>query len=203
MARNDPPAVAVIDSVPTYRLGLETALAAAEFTIAVPADVRAWSQNAREAVVVVTLRSSLDEQLLQELHADRPAIPLVAVLSAVDLAAYRDAIVMGAHAAVAWNSETDEIVGVIRAALRGRSVLPTEVVRSLTVNMSSKPRITNEERAWLEQLAKGVRVTHLARQAGYSEREMHRLLQRLYGVLGGGSRSEALVKAARLGLLNP
>ena len=201
IANADHPAVVVVDSVPTYRLGLETALAAARFHVVRPGDVRAWARKVNGAVVSISLRSSLYERLLQNLHADRPSLPVVAIVCGDDKAAYHEALVMGAFSAIAWNDDTEEIVNVIEAARRGRSLLPSGVMRSLALATELGPDISQDERVWLRQLAQGVRVTELAQTVGYSEREMHRLLQRLYGRLGADSRSAALVKAAELGLL--
>jgi len=44
-------------------------------------------------------------------------------------------------------------------------------------------------------------VTSLARSSGYSEREMYRLLSALYARLGVTTRTEALLRADRWGLL--
>jgi len=45
-------------------------------------------------------------------------------------------------------------------------------------------------------------LSYLAEQVGYSEREMFRLLGELYRRLGAANRSEALDKAARLGVFD-
>lgn len=201
MANNNQRTVAIVDSVPTFRLGLETALARVQLNVVTPADTRAWARTSSGAVVI-TMRSMVEEQLLRDLHTDQPDRPLIAVLTSVQDASFRNAIVMGAHTAVAWNATLDDIVGAVQAALRGRALLPTGVVRSLALNTNSEPPLSNAEKDWLSQLARGVRVTQLAQRTGYSEREMHRLLQRLYGRLGATSRSEALVTATRLGLLH-
>ena len=55
--------------------------------------------------------------------------------------------------------------------------------------------------AWLRALADGVTVASLARASGYSQREMYRLLSALYARLGVDSRTEALLRADRAGLL--
>lgn len=193
--------VVVVDAVPTYRLGLETALAAARFEVARPADLRAWARGTTGAVVSISLRSSADERLLQELHAEQPTLPIVAVITADSDETFREALVMGAFSAVAWNEDTDEIVSVIAAALRGRSLLPLTVTRSLALSTELGPDISQHEKVWLRQLAEGVRITELAQNVGYSEREMHRLLQDIYSRLGTDNRSAALVKAQQLGLL--
>ena len=55
--------------------------------------------------------------------------------------------------------------------------------------------------AWLRALADGVTVSSLARASGYSQREMYRLLAALYARLGADSRTDALLRADRAGLL--
>ena len=45
-------------------------------------------------------------------------------------------------------------------------------------------------------------ATSLARTAGYSQREMYRVLAALYSRLGASTRTEALLRADRWGLLN-
>ena len=55
---------------------------------------------------------------------------------------------------------------------------------------------------WLQMLANGATVADVARDASYSEREMFRLLNRLYRAMGARNRVEAIVMAARAGLLN-
>lgn len=72
-----------------------------------------------------------------------------------------------------------------------------------TPGRGSPPRLVVAERAWLRELAQGSTVTALARTAGYSEREMYRLLAKLYTRLAATGRTEALLAAERWGLLDP
>jgi hypothetical protein len=84
-------------------------------------------------------------------------------------------------------------------------VLPAEVVRALVTTNGTPldvPEVTTVEIGWLQRLADGITVAELAKQASYSEREMFRLLQRLYRRMGTRTRVAAIVKAARTGLLN-
>ena len=50
-----------------------------------------------------------------------------------------------------------------------------------------------EELTWLRILAQGGTVHDLARQVGYSERALYRLLHALYGRMGVSSRTEAIL----------
>ena len=55
--------------------------------------------------------------------------------------------------------------------------------------------------ALLRSLAEGTTVPVIAEGAGHSEREMFRVLQRLYQRVGVGSRTEAFIWATKNGLL--
>lgn len=54
---------------------------------------------------------------------------------------------------------------------------------------------------WLRSLADSATVGRLARLSGYSEREMYRLLNRVYSRIGAQTRTEALLIAQRRGCL--
>lgn len=99
-------------------------------------------------------------------------------------------------------SADDDIVLAVRAAHRALSCLPTAAARALTgAREQQTPALTDNERRWLRALAENVTVASLARASGYSQREMYRVLAELYSRLGVTTRTEALLRADRLGLL--
>ena len=61
--------------------------------------------------------------------------------------------------------------------------------------------LSRVEADWLRALGRGTTVTALAGRSSYSEREVYRRLGALYRKLGARNRAEALVAAARFGLL--
>ena len=61
--------------------------------------------------------------------------------------------------------------------------------------------ITPWERGVLEQLAAGAAPTEIARQLGLNDREIESSLATLFARMGVTSRAEAIVAAARRGLL--
>ncbi|PYR77492.1 MAG: hypothetical protein DMF87_16070 [Acidobacteria bacterium] len=61
--------------------------------------------------------------------------------------------------------------------------------------------ITPWERGVLEQLAAGAATTEIARQLGLNDREIESSLATLFARMGVTSRAEAIVAAARRGLL--
>ncbi|HEY0687733.1 MAG TPA: hypothetical protein VGD71_01725, partial [Kribbella sp.] len=64
------------------------------------------------------------------------------------------------------------------------------------------PRVSENQVRWLRELASGATVAHLANEEGYSEREMYRLLKKLYDRFGVATRTEALIRANAYGWLD-
>ena len=185
-------------------------LRAAGFAPEEPDDLQQWAVDGPSvAGALVTLGAPQDCETLSKLRTVRPDCVLVALLQDSEVTAYLEALRAGASAAVPWGAEPELIVKVLRVALEGYSLLPLPVTRALmTATMTATgplsrevPDLTSQDLKRLQLLAEGGTVVDLARQVGYSEREMFRLLHDLYHRMGVDNRSEALVKAARWGLL--
>jgi DNA-binding NarL/FixJ family response regulator len=85
------------------------------------------------------------------------------------------------------------------------TVLPTLLARSMVRDNSMVLRlggVGDNEVSWLRALASGETVAALGRRLGYSEREMYRRLHRLYTQIGARGRTDALLRAAKSGLLD-
>jgi DNA-binding NarL/FixJ family response regulator len=106
------------------------------------------------------------------------------------------------ESAVARDAALDRIVEVVGAALDRRTVLPTDVARSLARGGQDDEGIEEEQAGWLRALARGATVEDLAESVGYSERAMYRQLRQLYERLGASNRTEALLQALRRGLID-
>lgn len=74
----------------------------------------------------------------------------------------------------------------------GHTIVPGETFDEIRRREVPPPGLTNQETRWLVQLRDGATVATLAKQAGYSERSMHRHLHDLYTRIGVSGRSEAL-----------
>jgi len=100
------------------------------------------------------------------------------------------------------SSPDQDVVVAVASAWRALTCLPIEAARALS-GADGVGRVTLSARdiAWLRALADGVTVGSLARASGYSQREMYRLLAAVYARLGADSRTEALLRADRAGLL--
>jgi DNA-binding NarL/FixJ family response regulator len=142
--------------------------------------------------------TELDWSLLRRLEDQGPAIVLVASLLDSRPLNYRRAFEAGAIGAVAHDSELDEIVEVVFAALRARTLLRAEVAQAMVQAQElPPPDVSVEELGWLRSIVAGRSIGEISRQAAYSERQMHRLVGRLYRKIGVSNRREAVAKVVR------
>jgi len=196
-------AVAVADTAPSYRRGLLAAMADAGAAPADPGDVRAWAAGQRRCAVLLTFSDPADARLAAALRSATTLV--VALLPDPDAEAFLAALRAEVDGVADWHAPPEEVAAVVGAAADGRVHLPADVARELAAAVLRPPAtvpIDPREAAWLRDLAGGVTVAQLARRAGYTERALYRLLHRLYARMGAESRVEALLLAARWGLLD-
>jgi DNA-binding NarL/FixJ family response regulator len=196
--------VAVVDSVALYRLGISSSLRDLGFEVEEPADVLAWAFEDDHSIVVMTLRTPEDWDRLVKLKAVHPAAAAVVIVPGLRRETYRRALSSGAGNVLPEHAAVDEILDAVLASAQRKTVLPAEVAQSFANGHGSDPDpspVEPREVEWIRALASGLTVAGLAHKVGYSEREMYRLLRRLYHRLGCESRSGALVAAAQLGLI--
>lgn len=193
--------IAVCDPLPLFRRGVMTALTEAGFDSEEPDDLLAWARVEEPRAVLFTVVGHDDWALLARLCQARAEIVVLAVLDQPSIPSYVRALSAGAVAAVARHASADSVRAVFAAALRGDSLVPTNVVRALVERPTgdaagpAEGGPADQEREWLRQLAHGSSVARLADRAGYSERMMFRLLRELYVKLGVANRTEALIRA--------
>lgn len=195
--------VGVVDRIPAYRLGLVAALRDEGFDAEVVLDAAGWGQLSGRRALLLSVSLPEDSIALASLKAANEDIVLVALLREAGPRSYEEALRAGASGAVSWEAPPETVIKVLRAALDEHCLLPVTLARALLVNDNTVDvtDISLEEARWLQMLATGATVAELARHASYSEREMFRLLNRLYQRMGARNRMEALLIAARSGLL--
>lgn len=199
--------IAVSDPVPTYRRGLTGALVDAGFTVETVDIPDIWAGRDGLRVLILTVDLPRDAGKISSLKKLNPELRVLALVKEADLAAFKHVLREGATAAASWDEIPEKVIEVLSGVLQDYCLLPTDVVRALvTSNGAPAPSdaldVTAAEVRWLQSLADGITVAELAKQASYSEREMFRLLHRLYGRMGARTRMAAIVKAARMGLLD-
>jgi DNA-binding NarL/FixJ family response regulator len=198
--------VAVCDPVPAYRHGVIAALAKAGYDAEAVDDLELWAGRGGRRVLLLSLDLSEDAATMRSLRDLNPEVVVVALLRQPTVRAYQDALRLGATGAVAWDSAEHMVVEVFLAAvMHGCSLLPAGVARALAAATLPPPTtaaLSLWESQWLRMLANGATVPELAAATSYSEREMYRLLSRLYAKMGARTRTEAIVRAAQAGLLD-
>ncbi len=194
--------VAVMDPLVGLRISIERALGETTAHAEHPSDPGAWLHDVADGVVVITVLGDDDLARVIELAAARRGG--VVALVADDVPAHLAALAAGATAAVARSETPERIAQVVRAAAAGDCLLSAELANELATHAPPHPRVplSDEEVDWIRALARGSTVSHLADQVGYSEREMYRLLADVYDRMGARDRIDAIVTAARLGLVD-
>jgi DNA-binding NarL/FixJ family response regulator len=197
--------IAIVDPLPMFGRGVAATLGEAGFDADLPADLMAWLQPAETSIVLLTLATLDDWRLLERASQTRPDVLVVAVLedTSPDIAAR--AIAVGAVGVVRRDAGPALVHDLVRSLLTGLSPVPVTVLRTLaTASVADSGRVQDpsaDEVEWLRRLATGSTVAELARQTGYSERMMFRLLRALYGKLHVANRTEAIMHAHDRGLL--
>jgi DNA-binding NarL/FixJ family response regulator len=196
--------ITVCDPASSYRRGLGSVLTDAGYRVEEADDLRAQSLFSDVDVVLLTVRSAGDWQVLREVQTVNRELKVIALLVDATPDRHAEALRCGAHGVVTWDATPETILAVVRAALEGQTLLPTAVAQSVAVStppLYDPEWITAQEVEWLKLLAKGLTVQQLAEKAGYSERALYRVLHGLYGRMRVANRTEAILQASRWGLL--
>ncbi|GAA2625854.1 response regulator transcription factor [Paractinoplanes durhamensis] len=194
--------VAVVGHLPMYARGLAATLADHGHPVDIPADVLAWARQAGDPVVFLTLAHESDWARLASLTKARADAVIVGVVADPGVRDLVRAVASGAVGVMPLDADPAAVGETLRAALGGRSLLPTDMLRALVSGSAGDDRpVTEAEVRWLRELADGTTVARLAEQAGYSERMMFRLLSGLYTRLGATNRTSALMRARDEGWL--
>jgi DNA-binding NarL/FixJ family response regulator len=196
---------AVWDPLPLFCRGLLALLDAAGFDVEVPDDLMSWVSCDGLKILLMTLATPVDWQLLTSLKPARSDLAVIAMLADHNLTSYVRAAYAGAVSAIPRCAEPSLVQRTFEAAVDGRSLLPVAALRAITAGASNgevgSTSPSEEERNWLRQLAQGSSVADLAKHAGYSERMMFRLLHALYVKLQAPNRTVALIRARDEGWL--
>ena len=187
---------------PVLERGLRVVLTEAGFDVGDAGEDGGWDRESGGRMVV-TVDEDASLQALEELQVRIPGLLSVVLLAQPSTWGYARALAR-CTSAVPVDAEVEDLVAAVRAAARECTVLPARVARQLAAGMApdeGAPVLSEQQVGWLRELVNGATVTSLARSAGYSEREMYRLLSALYARLGVTTRTEALLRADRWGLL--
>ena len=156
-----------------------------------PADAAVWDLGVRADVALATAPEILGE--------------ISAVLAlAMDGQAAADALEAGARAAIARDREGGAIAAAVRAMLLGFEVLDPRIEPADPVERRRRPpsdELTPREREVLALLVEGLSNRAIGERLGISEHTAKFHVTAVMQKLSAQTRTEAVVKAARLGLV--
>jgi len=159
--------------------------------------------------------SRLDDTRLDDARSDGDFVTpaLVVFVDVADARVAARALAAGAGAVVTRTADAAEVLAVVQAVAAGLSVLPRGLVRELlggafsAESATSRPvetivsPLTPREQEVLALLAQGLANKAIAPKLGISEHTVKAHVAAIYEKLGAGNRAEAVVLAARRGLL--
>lgn len=196
--------VGVFNAPPVYASGLVGALEAMSCSVEIVSDLESWAEGNAEQTLLVMVHEPDDLDLVRNLRADTPETSIITILDPIGAEGVAASLRAGATGSIGLYSSPDEVILAIEAAEEGRIVLPTPMARSMmktSLGDGDRRMLTKTDVTCLRALAAGEKVVDLAHHLGYSERETYRRLRRLYGRMGVGGRTEALLLAARWGVI--
>ncbi len=137
---------------------------------------------------------------------------LIVLLPIVDVATLGEAVRTGARAVLPANVDRDELVAAIHAVAAGLSAVPRELLPELIGGPATResagvasdaitPALTQREREVLALLVDGRANKVIAVRLGISEHTVKTHIASLYEKLRARNRAEAVVAAARRGLV--
>lgn len=197
--------LAVVDPLPMYQQGVVAVLSAAGHTVETPDDPLAWAHRGPPGLMLLTMATKADWDLLQRLRDHTSNHSVIAILAEDSAAFGARAVRAGARSVLSRGVTASVLRRTVEATIDGQAVLPVSVVAALATGVAPAsdigPQLSAEQLTWLQHLATGMTVAQLARLVGYSERAMFRLLQALYRQVGTRTRIEAIMYAQQQGWL--
>lgn len=188
-----------------YRQGVTAVLSAAGHVVESPVDVLAWVRQEQRGVVLLTLVSEQDWDLLGRLRDVGGGHCVIALIAEESVVLGTRAVQAGARSVLPREVTAMVLRRTVEATFDGQALLPAAVVTALVTGApraaTSPETLSPQQLSWLRQLAEGVTVAELAGRVGYSERAMFRLLQTLYREMGVSTRIQAIVRAQERGWL--
>jgi DNA-binding NarL/FixJ family response regulator len=199
---------AVVDDVPIFRLGLESALKQGGYRI-IPVSSLEHRVDDQTPVLLVSMRSENSKALLGRYGRLAP-VPvrcvLIAILGTPSAEEFRDALRLGCAGVAAQDATPQELLASIDAAVQGRIIIPagyldaSHVVETTGV-VGTGAAASREDIRLLTLLAEGRPVEGIAKELRQGKRTIEKDLNRLYRLLGVQNRSQAVSAAYRAGLL--
>jgi len=147
-------------------------------------------------------------ELTRQLYHELPQAAVVVLTMFADEATVRAAFGAGAVAYLVKDCTTAEILATLEAVASGGPALQRDVARSFLLasagparRLASVTALTHREVEVIEMLANGASTTDVARKLFISSKTVKNHLAHIYCKLGVESRTQAVAKAVRMGIV--
>lgn len=196
--------VGVFNAPPVYVIGLAGLTESSGYVVETVEDPQEWVIGQTHPILLMSIRFASDLEVVSELRSLAPDCVLVTLIDQFAFESVRESLIAGASGTVSLDADVREITMALEAAVHRHSVIPTDFAYRMASQTRARPRppLQESELTWLQSLARSATVADLGESAGYSEREMYRRLKAIYRKMGVRSRTEALLKASRLGWIS-
>lgn len=197
--------VGVAGAPAIYVVGLADALKPTTYSVDPVTDPVDWAANNPQEILLIRVAVSAGFNVIADVRENAEDLVVVTVLDDFSSEAVANSLRAGATGSVALDSPPEDVIRAIEAGQTRSVVLPTSWAR-IAFNAAGKAAsghdLSEADMRCLQALARDETVASLARELGYSEREMYRRLNHLYTKMGARSRTAAILNAARSGLLD-
>ena len=201
--------VLLVDDHALFRAGLRLLLStiAADMQVLEAATVEQAETLALEhpdlqlCLLDLMLKDEHGLQALQRIKAAAPGVAAVVVSASTDAASVRASLDAGAMSYIPKSMPPEQLTHAMRQVLEGRIYLPEEVMRAeLAMPAPATLALSPRQLDVLGGLSRGLPTKLIARELQLSEHTVKEYIAALFQVLGVHNRTEAVIKASRLGI---
>ena len=134
------------------------------------------------------------------IREENPGVRVVVLTTFGSSAELALAVRNGAAATLLKDTETADLVNVLRRVHEGKRIIPAEVLAMLDENAASAD-LTPRQLTILQSITRGLSNAEIAKQLGISEIGVKKHLQVIFNKIGAATRAEAAAIALRRQLL--
>ena len=163
------------------------------------------------ALLDVTMPGLGGVEAAAQIHATGPAIRIVMLTMHADAAIVSDALRAGACGYLTKDSSTDEIADAIRLAASGETAVSAELAASMlgelrrlgqVESVDDGRLISRREEEVLQLIADGLSTPEVAAALFISQKTVKNHLAAIYQKLDARDRTQAVVRAVRMGIIS-
>ena len=210
--------VLIVDDHPMFRAGAATALGAepdieviGEAATAAEAIEASRLHNPDVLLMDIRLSGGVNGvELARQLREESPDTKVVVLTNYSNEPYIRAMMEIGVEAYIIKDTPPHEVIDAIRMVMAGRTVFSAKITETVVkgylgassdASIIGPERVTEREREVLRSLVDGASNDEIAGQLHLSVGTVQYHLTNLYGKLGVRNRQEAVIKAAREGLI--